>query len=320
MLAAKRHIEALFAHLPRSIEQPEDDTYEHILAHGDVAIPTLLRILSEAQEPATIHHAGVLLSQLKAPEALPALVGVLERTPPEDRLHRALTDEALPHYQEVALPVMWRAYSEANDPERRLGYLRLLVALDVADPRIWGALCARLDEDPARVAPLVARYPDSRRGERLRRRFDQLDPNAVSQPDDLTPWVALRHALEACGQLLDPPRLARYEAAQQHASGVTPPAPEPPQAEVQEPKSEAKPKSAPKPAPKSAPKSEAKAKPAVKSAPKSEAKPPRSKAKRARRPQGPPPVRNRGEKVGRNDPCWCGSGKKYKQCHLQYKR
>ncbi len=24
----------------------------------------------------------------------------------------------------------------------------------------------------------------------------------------------------------------------------------------------------------------------------------------------------RGEKPGRNDPCWCGSGKKYKKCHL----
>jgi preprotein translocase subunit SecA len=21
------------------------------------------------------------------------------------------------------------------------------------------------------------------------------------------------------------------------------------------------------------------------------------------------------EKVGRNDPCWCGSGKKFKKCH-----
>ena len=21
------------------------------------------------------------------------------------------------------------------------------------------------------------------------------------------------------------------------------------------------------------------------------------------------------EKIGRNDPCWCGSGRKYKQCH-----
>jgi preprotein translocase subunit SecA len=27
------------------------------------------------------------------------------------------------------------------------------------------------------------------------------------------------------------------------------------------------------------------------------------------------PVRNTGPKVGRNDPCPCGSGKKYKQCH-----
>ncbi|MBS1856331.1 MAG: SEC-C domain-containing protein [Acidobacteria bacterium] len=28
-----------------------------------------------------------------------------------------------------------------------------------------------------------------------------------------------------------------------------------------------------------------------------------------------PHVRS-GPKLGRNDPCWCGSGKKYKKCHL----
>ena len=28
----------------------------------------------------------------------------------------------------------------------------------------------------------------------------------------------------------------------------------------------------------------------------------------------PEPIRNRGEKVGRNDPCPCGSGRKFKQC------
>ena len=29
------------------------------------------------------------------------------------------------------------------------------------------------------------------------------------------------------------------------------------------------------------------------------------------------PIRNRGDKVGRNDPCPCGSGKKYKNCHMR---
>ena len=24
------------------------------------------------------------------------------------------------------------------------------------------------------------------------------------------------------------------------------------------------------------------------------------------------------EKPGRNDPCWCGSGKKYKKCHIDF--
>jgi preprotein translocase subunit SecA len=31
-------------------------------------------------------------------------------------------------------------------------------------------------------------------------------------------------------------------------------------------------------------------------------------------PSSPPPLRNSGPKVGRNDPCPCGSGKKYKKC------
>src|ERR1019366_2847772 len=29
------------------------------------------------------------------------------------------------------------------------------------------------------------------------------------------------------------------------------------------------------------------------------------------------PIRNHGEKVGRNEPCPCGSGKKYKNCHMR---
>ena len=24
------------------------------------------------------------------------------------------------------------------------------------------------------------------------------------------------------------------------------------------------------------------------------------------------------EKIGRNDPCWCGSGRKYKKCHYDF--
>ena len=29
------------------------------------------------------------------------------------------------------------------------------------------------------------------------------------------------------------------------------------------------------------------------------------------------PIRNSRERVGRNDPCPCGSGKKYKNCHMR---
>jgi preprotein translocase subunit SecA len=31
----------------------------------------------------------------------------------------------------------------------------------------------------------------------------------------------------------------------------------------------------------------------------------------------PEPIRNRGERIGRNEPCPCGSGKKYKNCHMR---
>jgi len=40
-----------------------------------------------------------------------------------------------------------------------------------------------------------------------------------------------------------------------------------------------------------------------------------------KRPNAPDPdalvpiVKEQHEKVGRNDPCWCGSGKKFKFCH-----
>ena len=31
----------------------------------------------------------------------------------------------------------------------------------------------------------------------------------------------------------------------------------------------------------------------------------------------PEPIRNREQRVGRNDPCPCGSGKKFKNCHMR---
>ncbi len=34
-------------------------------------------------------------------------------------------------------------------------------------------------------------------------------------------------------------------------------------------------------------------------------------------PPKPQTVRRERPKIGRNDPCWCGSGKKYKQCHYR---
>jgi hypothetical protein len=37
-------------------------------------------------------------------------------------------------------------------------------------------------------------------------------------------------------------------------------------------------------------------------------------------PEPTPPYKHTGPQIGRNDPCWCGSGKKYKNCHLQRDR
>ena len=38
-------------------------------------------------------------------------------------------------------------------------------------------------------------------------------------------------------------------------------------------------------------------------------------APRENQPQTQKPMQRQGPKVGRNDPCPCGSGKKFKQCH-----
>ena len=32
------------------------------------------------------------------------------------------------------------------------------------------------------------------------------------------------------------------------------------------------------------------------------------------------PIKRTGAKLGRNDPCWCGSGKKWKKCHYPEER
>jgi preprotein translocase subunit SecA len=37
----------------------------------------------------------------------------------------------------------------------------------------------------------------------------------------------------------------------------------------------------------------------------------------AQGPKKPEPIRHRGQRVGRNEPCPCGSGKKYKNCHMR---
>ncbi|MCS6857909.1 MAG: preprotein translocase subunit SecA [Sandaracinaceae bacterium] len=44
---------------------------------------------------------------------------------------------------------------------------------------------------------------------------------------------------------------------------------------------------------------------------------PRTSEERGRDEAKPVPYRRQGPKIGRNDPCWCGSGKKYKHCHLR---
>jgi hypothetical protein len=36
----------------------------------------------------------------------------------------------------------------------------------------------------------------------------------------------------------------------------------------------------------------------------------------AEEPEVTEPIRRTGPALGRNDPCWCGSGRKYKKCHL----
>jgi preprotein translocase subunit SecA len=40
-----------------------------------------------------------------------------------------------------------------------------------------------------------------------------------------------------------------------------------------------------------------------------------AQAQEQQEPDKAQPVRREADKVGRNDPCPCGSGKKYKKCH-----
>lgn len=44
----------------------------------------------------------------------------------------------------------------------------------------------------------------------------------------------------------------------------------------------------------------------------------RSLGRTLQQPTRPSPTTRSATKLGRNDPCWCGSGKKYKACHLPH--
>ncbi|MBI5305320.1 MAG: SEC-C domain-containing protein [Chloroflexi bacterium] len=43
---------------------------------------------------------------------------------------------------------------------------------------------------------------------------------------------------------------------------------------------------------------------------------PKAESKKQAEPPRKPVNASVGVKLGRNDPCWCGSGKKYKNCHM----
>jgi hypothetical protein len=261
---------ALVRQLLEHTETLPESLRAHILTRGAEAVEPLVELLldeplADVTAPGEGYapiHAVKLLAQLKAPEAISAMVRRLLHSAPGEVLYDALLF-ALEELGPAVAPAALDALASASTEEERFGLLSVLSRCGVQDERIYTALLAQLQEDPAAAAMNLAVYGDPRAIEPLSR---VLSAHEVDEDvEDLFAnqnIIELKHAIEELGGTLDAAQLDKVERAL------------------------------------------------------------RSRRRLSELLQSmvldtlPPPPARRAPRPGRNEPCWCGSGVKYKKCHL----
>jgi HEAT repeat protein len=261
---------------------------ERILSFGPAAIPPLIALLEDealALETAPGEgwapiHAADLLGELHAVEAVGPMLRCLEEDDWESILHDRLL-QALPKLGPAVLEPALAAHTAATEPFFRRQCAGILAQLGIQDDRIYQILIDELEQDTELGAMHLADYGDPRAIPLLSAALDAFEP--VNDDRDLMTnhvVVELEAAIERLGGEVTP-------AQQQKVKRVF---------AMDQPKRDRF----------AALLQQAVGRADLESSP--------IRGARALLTE-PRPART-ARKVGRNDPCPCGSGKKYKKCCL----
>jgi NADPH-dependent ferric siderophore reductase len=249
-------------------------------------VPALIAILEQEMSDAGDDlgwapiHAADLLGALGDTAAIPVLLRCLAWCDGLDVLYQHVVD-ALIVLGPPAIGSCLAAYAATNDDEVRNNLTDVLSHSLTHDDRIYEVLLETLARSPELGAIHLAEYGDPRAIPALSEAFDTLP---VQDGDDTMlgnhVFIELRGAIEALGGELSAEQLAKAERVAESGQRFA-----------------------------------ARLEQAV------------HRIAARQRMSSPPPaaartgtITRKQPKIGRNEPCWCGSGKKYKKCHLDRDR
>jgi hypothetical protein len=271
-----QHLRGYKGRLPEAVHRP-------LVAAGAAILPALIALVEDALADDQRDlgwaplHAIDLLGVLEDARAVPVLLRCLDL---EDELDLRVeqAEAALRALGARALEACVAAYAASPQDAFRDRLAGVMSQWGLHDERIYAALLDTLQRTPELGANYLVDYGDPRAVEVLAQTFDTLP---IREGDDLLAnhvFIELRCAIEDLG--------GQLTAAQQHKCAQA-----------------------------DAPRRRFVAQlPWDLEAP---ALPTERAAALARVSAARPRPRTTGQrKLGRNAPCWCGSGKKYKKCHL----
>lgn len=234
-----------------------------LLSLGSQVLPSLIAVLRDEslEEPDgpgggyAREHAAALLGDLRAVEAIDALLDVLRSSDVLSATHDAVRN-ALEQFGMAAIEPALCAFHCSTDAEHRVSLAGVLSRLRVSDPRILAALLEHLEEDRDHGAGCLAEYGDAAALPSLLAALDaervELSASAFANQG----IIELCAAIEELGGTLTPAQQAKEGQATEL----------------------------------------------------------RERRMRQMMQRAQPPVAKTTRKVGRNEPCPCGSGKKHKRC------
>ena len=275
--------QALVRNLWAQAEALPEALRQQCLAAGAAIVPALIALLEagladdQPEREGALFHAVDLLGALREARAVPILLRCLEHDDLCDGLAPPAA-AALRTLGPAALEGCLAAYAMTTDEAFRDRLAGVMSRCGVHDERLYACLVETLQRTPELGANALAEYGEARALDVLAQTFDTLPLRDEETPLANHVLIELRAALEDLGGQLTTAQHQKFEAAAAARRRLV-----------------------------------AQMRWAV--------DPPAAPAWRtplqATSVAGPrPPLPAGTRKLGRNAPCWCGSGQKYKKCHL----